>query len=139
MMKRQNFSKKREAILRTICETEIHPSAEWIYHKLKPEYPDLSLGTVYRNITKFKDNGDIVCVGVVNGQERLDGNVMPHAHFICRKCGSVLDLPKDFIPEENENKVKEMFGHEVETCALMFYGICFTCVKNSQSMPELSK
>ncbi|HIR56707.1 MAG TPA: transcriptional repressor [Candidatus Gallacutalibacter pullicola] len=136
-MKRQNFSRKREAILRTICETEIHPAAEWVYQKLKLEYPDLSLGTVYRNIAKFKEEGSIVCVGVVNGQERLDGNVSPHAHFICRSCGAVLDLPKDFLPQESGRRAEEAFGHKVETCALMFYGVCAGCLQKSQTMPGM--
>lgn len=44
------YSKKREAILTAIRSTTCHPSAEWIYHTLKPTHPDLSLGTVYRNL-----------------------------------------------------------------------------------------
>lgn len=135
-MKRQNFSRKREAILRTICGTEIHPTAEWIYQKLKPEYPDLSLGTVYRNIAKFKEEGSVVCVGVVNGQERLDGNIKPHAHFICRKCSAVIDLPQEFLSEESVKKEEETFGHKVENYALMFYGICSLCQQKSQTTQD---
>lgn len=71
MEKRQNYSRKREAILSAICSTDIHPTADWIYQKLKPIYPDLSLGTVYRNIARFKEDGLIISVGVVEGQERL--------------------------------------------------------------------
>ena len=56
MEKRQNYSRKREAILSAICSTDIHPTADWIYQKLKPIYPDLSLGTVYRNIARFKED-----------------------------------------------------------------------------------
>ena len=52
MEKRQNFSRKREAILMTIRNATIHPTAEWVYQQLKPQYPDLSLGTVYRNIAQ---------------------------------------------------------------------------------------
>ena len=89
MEKRQNYSRKREAILSAICSTDIHPTADWIYQKLKPIYPDLSLGTVYRNIARFKEDGLIISVGVVEGQERLDGTTAPHAHFICSKCGCV--------------------------------------------------
>lgn len=91
-MKRQNFSKKREAIFRSICSTDTHPTAEWVYNQLKPEFPDLSLGTVYRNISMFKERGMVISVGTVNGQERFDGNVKPHPHFICTKCGAVIDV-----------------------------------------------
>lgn len=47
-------SKKRDAILSCLCSTDTHPSAEWIYHRLKPQIPDLSLATVYRNLALFQ-------------------------------------------------------------------------------------
>lgn len=86
-------SKKRDAILSCLCSTDTHPSAEWIYHRLKPQIPDLSLATVYRNLALFQREGRIISVGVVQNLERFDANVHPHAHFICTQCGCVLDLP----------------------------------------------
>ncbi len=74
MVKKQNYSRKREAILESVCSTDIHPTADWIYQTLKPKFPDLS-GTVYRNITVQGKRPGIVSVGVVGGQEQLDGNV----------------------------------------------------------------
>ena len=76
-------SKKRDAILSCLCSTDTHPSAEWIYHRLKPQIPDLSLATVYRNLALFQREGRIISVGVVQNLERFDANVHPHAHFIC--------------------------------------------------------
>ena len=86
------YSKKREAILTAIRSTHCHPSAEWVYQKLKPEHPDLSLGTVYRNLIFFQQRGDIQSVGVVKGQERFDAVTTPHSHFVCNSCGAVSDL-----------------------------------------------
>ena len=77
------YSKKREAVLSAIQGTDCHPSAEWVYQRLKPLHPDLSLGTVYRNLTFFRENGLIQSVGVVQGQERFDAVVSPHSHFVC--------------------------------------------------------
>ena len=74
------YSKKREAILTAIRGTTCHPSAEWIYQQVKPDHPDLSLGTVYRNLVFFQDHGQVQSVGVVQGQERFDGVVAPHSH-----------------------------------------------------------
>ena len=87
MNKRQNYSRKREAILDTLRSTKTHPTAEWVYLQLKSQYPDLSLGTVYRNLSQFKEDGTIVSLGVVNGQEHFDGDISPHSHFICSHCG----------------------------------------------------
>ena len=68
MERATRYSKKREAILDVIRGTDAHPSAEWIYQALKPAHPDLSLGTVYRNLLFFQRQGTIQSVGVVHGQ-----------------------------------------------------------------------
>ena len=60
MEKRENFSRKRTAILNALQETDVHPTADWVYAQLKPRYPNLSLGTVYRNLKKFCENGKAV-------------------------------------------------------------------------------
>ena len=82
-MAKRNFSSKRNAIYNAVCGTDTHPSARWVYDKLKPEIPDLSLGTVYRNIALFKDEGKVSVICNVNGEERIDGNTEPHPHFVC--------------------------------------------------------
>ena len=76
-------SRKRDAILACVRATTCHPSAEWVYQRLKPTIPDLSLGTVYRNLSMFKDEGLVISVGTVGGLERFDGNTKPHTHFVC--------------------------------------------------------
>ena len=79
-------SKKRDAIRELLLACYDHPSAEEIYRRLKPDYPDLSLGTVYRNLALFREEGKAMSVATVAGQERLDGRTHPHAHFVCEKC-----------------------------------------------------
>ena len=83
----RKHSKKREAILEALRSAKDHPSAEMLYSRLKSVYPDLSLGTVYRNLAFFINDGEITSVGTVAGQERYDADTSPHAHFICRRCG----------------------------------------------------
>ena len=80
-------SRKREAILDCLRQTDVHPSAEWVYRRLKPRIPDLSLATVYRNLALFKQEGLICSLGVAQGLERFDGDTSPHVHFICTGCG----------------------------------------------------
>ena len=67
MPARENYSRKRVGILEALKGTTVHPTAEWVYEKLKPVYPDLSLGTVYRNLKKFCSDDVIKSVGVING------------------------------------------------------------------------
>lgn len=88
----EKFSRKREALYNALRATTVHPTAEWLYAALRPEYPDLSLGTVYRNLKKFCAEGKARSVGVINGQEHFDGDTSAHSHFVCDCCGRVLDI-----------------------------------------------
>ena len=97
MERATRYSRKREAILNAIQSTDCHPSAEWVYQTLKPTHPDLSLGTVYRNLVLFQQQGLIQSIGVVKGQERFDGCIAPHSHLICTCCGAVMDLPHPML------------------------------------------
>ena len=121
--------RKRDAILSCVRNTEVHPSADWVFAQLKPEIPDLSLGTVYRNLALFKEQGVIASLGTVKGVERFDGNTDPHVHFICTQCGAVMDLPQISVPEELNSAVAQSSGGRVDNCQLSFTGICGECRK----------
>lgn len=129
MERKQNYSRKREAILHAVRGTKSHPTAEWVYRTLKPAYSDLSLGTVYRNLAQFKNDGVIKSLGVVNGQERYDGNTEPHTHFICSDCGAVIDIPGEFISEEVSAAVVKNFHVQVAFSEVLFHGICPDCLQ----------
>ena len=124
------YSRKREAILSAIQGTSCHPSAEWVYQQLKPQHPDLSLGTVYRNLTFFQARGLIQSVGVVQGQERFDAVTNPHCHFICNCCGCVLDLPIT-LGDDLELAVSRQYGLMTERHELTFYGLCPSCSREN--------
>ena len=121
--------RKRDAILTCLRETDVHPSADWVFAQLKPEIPDLSLGTVYRNLNLFKEQGKIVSLGTVKGVERFDGNTDPHVHYICTSCGCVLDLSGVAVPGELQSAVAQTTGGEVTGCQLTFTGVCMKCRK----------
>ena len=122
--------RKRNAILSYLQATTEHPSAETVYLGLKEECPDLSLGTVYRNLALFRSQGLIASVGTVKGVERFDGNVQPHVHFICNRCGTVLDLPELENPEALCQAAENGCGGKVEVCHLSFAGSCKACIQN---------
>ena len=122
----KRYSKKREAILQCIRSTKTHPSAEWVYGQLKANHPELSLGTVYRNISLFRKEGVVTCVGTVNGVERFDGDCHPHAHFICERCDAVIDVETNFYPDL-DLKLEEDTGVTVTRHELAFRGICPNC------------
>ena len=121
--------KKRDAILACLRATKQHPSAEELYTQLKPAIPDLSIGTVYRNLTLFKKQGLAISVATVNGVERFDANVEDHVHFICTKCDAVSDLEMA-IPEDLKTAAQSC-GAKVHSCCLSFRGTCQSCMQSS--------
>lgn len=119
---------KRNAILAGLRSCKEHPSAEALYAKLKPEIPDLSLGTVYRNLALFKKQGLVVGVATVDGVERFDGDTHPHVHFICSDCGAVIDLENVVPPDSLSRIAEDSIGGEVTACQLSFTGLCKACI-----------
>ena len=129
-------SRKRQAILDLLCADRGHPTAEDIYARLKPDYPELSLGTVYRNLAVLAEDGEIVSVGKVEGQERYDANLTPHPHFICRRCRRVIDLMLPDRVTELYGAVEADSGCTVEGHSLSFSGLCADCRDQSFSSAE---
>ena len=123
--------RKRDAILQCICSTTEHPSAEWVYEHVKEAVPDISLATVYRNLSLFKEQGKIISLGTVNGVERFDGNVEPHVHFICTSCGRVEDLKNLTVPQELNAAASRETGGLVSSCQLNFSGLCKNCINTN--------
>ena len=132
MERATRHSKKRDAILTAIRSTKCHPSAEWVYQTLKPDHPDLSLGTVYRNLIFFQERGEIQSVGVVKGQERFDGTTAPHSHFVCNSCGCVIDLDAVKLDHDITRTVCDQYGLAVERHELTFYGLCQSCMPSDK-------
>lgn len=123
----KNF-RKRNAILSYLRQTNQHPSAETIYTDLKAEIPDLSVGTVYRNLNLFKQQGLAVSVATVSGVERFDANTDPHVHFICTDCDAVIDLHEMQTPQSLCTAAESCMGGSVTGCQLSFTGQCRECL-----------
>ena len=123
--------RKRDAILHYLQSVTDHPSAEKVFTQLKPEIPDLSMGTVYRNLNLFKQQGLAVSVATVKGVERFDGNTDPHVHFICQDCDAVIDLMDMEIPDSLKSVAESSSGGRVSECILCFSGLCQDCTKKA--------
>ena len=129
----EKFSRKREALYNALRATTVHPTAEWLCAALRPEYPDLSLGTVYRNLKKFCAEGKARSVGVINGQEHFDANVSPHTHLICRSCGTVRDLFEINVSDEIAQQAADISGYQITGVSLRLMGLCPSCRKKTIS------
>ena len=125
--------RKRSAIYAYLCNTYSHPSAETVFTQLKPQIPDLSMGTVYRNLKLFCQQGQASVIATVDGVERFDANTQPHVHFICTRCNGVSDLMELEIPQSLVDQAAAQCGGTVEGCQLTFNGICDQCSQRKEN------
>jgi len=119
-------SKQKEAILRVVKATKSHPTADWVYEKVREEIPNISLGTVYRDLKVLKQEGEIAEVGPADTLNRFDGNTQNHYHFRCEQCGYIFDVDEPVNEEINERIAAKM-GFKVSYHRLEFYGLCKKC------------
>ena len=124
----KNF-RKRNAILSYLQCTDAHPSAETIFSDLKAQIPDLSIGTVYRNLKLFQQQGLVSVIATVSGVERFDANTDPHVHFICEGCDAVVDLHQLSTPQTLCSDAESAIGCAVSGCQLSFTGKCRSCLE----------
>ena len=123
-----NYSRQREAIISVLKDTTSHPSAAWIYDRVRIQIPNISLGTVYRTLAALEKEGMIIKVPVGDAREHFDGDTTPHSHFYCKSCESISDIP--FDPSETLKNAEEKHGFEVHSVTYTFTGICKNCIKN---------
>ena len=86
------YSHQRESIKEFLMTRRDHPTADVVYDNMKTIYPNISLGTVYRNLSLLSDIGEIRKLSNFGGADHFDGNTEPHCHFMCTECGCVQDL-----------------------------------------------
>jgi Fe2+ or Zn2+ uptake regulation protein len=120
------YSKQREMIHNCVKDNPCHLTADAIYEMLKKDHPNLSLGTVYRNLSQLAEHDMIKKVSIPGYPDRFDGTLEDHFHFICLECGEVKDL---FIPELYgiDSVVEQSTGVDVSKCEMTFKGICEKC------------
>lgn len=118
-------TKQRKEILGIVQEYDGHPTVEDIYGRVKKTFPNIGMGTVYRNLNILADGGEIQRIQVPNEPVRFDKALSPHDHIICVKCGTILDI------ETAEATVKRQVPANVKFLrhSLFVYCICSECLK----------
>ena len=89
---KMRYSHQREKIYEYLCRSKDHPNAEQIYFDLRKEIPNLSLGTVYRNLKVLQNLGKINSIPSIDGVEHYDAICSNHIHFVCQECGTIYDV-----------------------------------------------
>lgn len=120
------YSRQREAIKEYLLQTKEHPTADTIYMSIRESYPNISLGTVYRNLNLLVEKGEVLKINGMDGSDRFDANTNSHYHFICEKCQSVIDLEMESI-DHIKDIANKNFPGKVEGHVTYFYGTCQEC------------
>ena len=117
-------SVQRIAIMDYLLKNHTHPTVDEVYVALCKVIPTLSKTTVYDTLRLFSEHGAALMLTIDEKKVCFDGVVVPHAHFMCKRCGKLFDvaLPeslKDFLPKGSDFKVDE---------AHVYYkGVCKAC------------
>lgn len=110
----KNYSRQREAVLRALCSTTSHPTATWIYEQVRQEIPNISLGTVYRNLSGLCEDGRIRKLSFGDASDHFDGDITVHSHFYCETCGEITDVwidqSKLLGPIESDYNIKARYA-----------------------------
>ena len=137
-MKAVKYSRQRESIKEYLKSRTDHPTADMIYAAVRQIYPNISLGTVYRNLTLLTEQGEIQKISCGEGSDRFDARMDKHYHFICRRCGSVMDLPS-----MDMNHIDILAGNgfdgRIEGHSTFFYGLCRDCMQMEKDGKEIQE
>ncbi len=125
-MNASKHSKQRDAILEVLHSTKAHPTADAIYAEVRKKIPNISLGTVYRNLAKLSEDNTIIKVNAGTGVEHFDGTPTPHYHVVCTECGAIDDIDAEPLEEVNLWAAKNFKG-EIYKHSTIFFGKCEKC------------
>lgn len=116
-------SKQRDAVLQYVKSSTEHPTADMVYEAVKRSIPNISLGTVYRNLSQLVDEGFISVVETSDKKVHYEGNLNDHIHLLCKHCCNITDV---FMKNEAPDVFSET-GFIIESQKTVYYGICKEC------------
>jgi Fur family peroxide stress response transcriptional regulator len=121
-------TRQREAILRVLRDTTSHPAADWIYSEVRKDIPNISLGTVYRNLRLLRECGEVLGIDLGSTSSRFNGNASNHYHFRCERCDRIFDIDEP-VDEEINKRIARRTGFKISGHWLEFRGLCKECQK----------
>jgi len=136
--KKLRMTKQRKTILEEIKKSKSHPTADKIYDSVKKKIPDISLGTVYRNLDILSEEGLVRKLELAHTQRRYDGNMENHYHVLCTECGRIDDLITT-----GADDIEKLLGvksyYQITGHRLKFFGLCPDCKKRVKQADSVDR
>ncbi|MCL2371166.1 transcriptional repressor [Candidatus Saccharibacteria bacterium] len=123
-------SKQSETIKANVMGRYDHPTAAMVYESVRREMPNVSLGTVYRNLDRLVANDEILRISVPNQADRFDATISEHYHLVCEKCGGVSDVESARVTRALKRAFCESSGFAISEIQLVAMGRCESCNSN---------
>ena len=128
---RRNNSRQRQAIMDFLSTRKDHPTAETVYDNVRIHHPNISLGTVYRNLNLLADSNEIKRIRTRDSKDHFDADTSPHYHFMCNQCFQVSDIFIDMTAQLTQEAEQETDCKILEHEAF-YYGLCATCLHEAE-------
>jgi len=130
-------SYQREVILEILKQLNTHPLAVDVYNTVREKLPNISLGTVYRNLELLVEIGQIKRIKPAGEPSRFDATIADHHHIICTKCGRIEDIyPNTAFTDGIIREAESSTGFHVSTYSIDFIGLCPECKPNKSRHGE---
>jgi Fur family transcriptional regulator, peroxide stress response regulator len=133
-MKPRRATRQLAAVYDALAVSHDHPTADQIFRRVRRVLPRVSLGTVYRNLDKLREQGRLRVVRLEGGLAHYDAMIDAHDHFVCERCAAVVDLPGH--PRSLDVRPLRAAGYDVHWHTTALYGVCKACVPGTTSTPS---
>lgn len=120
------MTNQRKVILEELSKVYFHPTASDVYEIVRKKLPNVSLGTVYRNLELLSNCRTIQKLDFGEPHKRFDGNPEPHYHISCTRCGRVDDIPIELKPDLDK-EAEKISGYRIEGHHITYSGLCPDC------------
>ena len=120
------YSRQREIMLKFLEGNLVHPTADMVYEGVKKIVPNISMGTVYRNLNQLAEMGLVKKIEGFDGAVHYDYNTQLHYHFLCKECNKIYDIDTKAMPKIDMSYFEDN-GFEVEAYDIVLVGKCKHC------------
>ena len=127
-MRKLQMTAQRQLVLDIVIASHGHPTADDVYEVARKQIANISLGTVYRNLSQLVEAGMLNKVEYAGEAARFDAEKEPHFHVRCTCCGKIADVPAE-IPKSLLQRARGVSEYKITGCEIDFVGLCPDCTE----------